>query len=197
MATYEIAFDMVLTQHEFIEADDVMSAKELAGKLLKSAWRDGLIVRLKREADKDPYIDVVGVGDSNCAPTITAHDVAGYYETRSPVPASVALQQWRRDYAIEVDEVEFDCRMALDAFKLSDLPGYVDDLHDKGYCDCGDEIFYESVERGLVADWDGPFDLYLSNEDAYWAYLDERIELEYGYKPTDRTLDPLYNEWED
>lgn len=91
-------------------------------------------------------------------------------------------QVWQNDYAVSVGEVEFECQDALDQYKLSDLPPYSDWLHDRGWLNCGDELFFTSVSLGLVPDWDGPFDLYV-NDEMYEYYMDDRVLREYGYEP--------------
>lgn len=101
------------------------------------------------------------------------------------VKGTLTRQEWVLDYAVEVGEVEFDCFPALEQFKLSELPPYDDDFHDKGYLNSGDELFWKSVELGLVADWDGPFEMYVDSFD-YERYMDERVQREYGYEITER-----------
>lgn len=101
------------------------------------------------------------------------------------VVATLHRQIWEgpmEDRLHEVGETEFECQDALDKYELSELPPYADDLHDKGALDCGDELFFTSVSMGLVADWDGPFDLYIDDEQYEW-YLDDRVLREYGYEP--------------
>lgn len=101
------------------------------------------------------------------------------------VKGTLTRQEWVGDYAMEVGEVEFDCFLALEQFELSELPPYADDFHDRGYLNSGDGLFWQSVELGLVADWDGPFEMYVSDFD-YEQYMDERVQREYGYEITER-----------
>lgn len=101
------------------------------------------------------------------------------------VVATLHRQVWegpRGDFLHEVGETEYECQDALDRYPLSDLPPYADDLHDKGYLNCGDDLYFTSVSMGLVVDWDGPFDLYIDDEQYEW-YLDDRVFREYGYEP--------------
>ena len=98
------------------------------------------------------------------------------------VMAEFDRQVWQNDYAVSVGEVEFECQDALDQYKLSDLPPYSDWFHDKGWLNCGDDLFFTSVELGLVPDWNGPFDLYVDDEQ-YEYYMDDRVLREYGYEP--------------
>lgn len=101
------------------------------------------------------------------------------------VRATLNCEKWdgiKKDYAITVGEIEFECQDALDQYELSELPPYADDMHDKGALNCGDDLFFTSVSMGLVADWDGPFDLYVDDEQ-YECYLDDRVLREYGYEP--------------
>jgi len=101
------------------------------------------------------------------------------------VGATLVRQQWVNDYAMEVGEVEFDCFLALEQYKLSELPPYADDLHEKGCLNYGDELFWASSQLGLVSDWDGPFELYVDSDD-YERYMDERVQREYGYEIEER-----------
>ena len=103
------------------------------------------------------------------------HD--SWHWNRPKVTAAVTLQRWVNDYAVTVDEIEFDCTAALDEFDLSDLP-YDGDFYWKGYCDYGDDVFYASVALGLTSEWDGPFEFYI--KDGFEDYMDERVEREYG-----------------
>lgn len=101
------------------------------------------------------------------------------------VPATVTLQRWVRDYAETVDEVEFDCRKALDAIPLSNLPETADGFHANGACNCGDDVFHAAVRLHLTNSWDGPFEFYVSDDDAYAAYYDARAK-EAGLEPVER-----------
>lgn len=97
------------------------------------------------------------------------------------VNATVDLQVWVRDYAMAVDHVEYECKDALDAFKLSELPPYADMFQRDGFLSYGDDLFHESVSLGLVAEWDGPFEVYVDEGD-YDEYLRDRVLREYGRK---------------
>lgn len=90
------------------------------------------------------------------------------------VMATCTLQRWQYDYAVTVDEVSFDCRTALDRIGLDDLPDHVDDFKSEGACNYGDDVWFEAVRAGLVEDWDGPFEFYVTDDDAYEAYLRKR-----------------------
>ena len=96
------------------------------------------------------------------------------------VPASATLQRWVHDYAVTVDEVEFDCQLALNRFELSELPPYSDWFRDRDWCCHGDDVFFASEKVGLVDEWDGPFEFYIVDEDAYEEYIDARVKNEYG-----------------
>ena len=100
------------------------------------------------------------------------------------VIALLAQQEWVNDYAVTTGNVEFEVQDALDKYDLSELPPYASDLHDKGALDCGDALFATSVSLGLVEDWDGPFALYINDEQYEW-YMDDRVLKEYGYEPRD------------
>lgn len=98
------------------------------------------------------------------------------------VGATLYRQAWvgpKEDYAMEVGEVDFDCGDALNDYALSELPPYADWFHERGWLDHGDELFFTSVSHGLVPDWDGPFELYV-DEDDYETYMDDRVTREYG-----------------
>lgn len=102
-----------------------------------------------------------------------------------PVPAQVTLQRWQGDYAVEEGTREFDCATALDSIPLAELPEHADGFHDEGACDFGDDVFREAVRRRLVEDWDGPFEFYVADEDAYATYYDKRAS-EAGLAPVER-----------
>jgi hypothetical protein len=89
-----------------------------------------------------------------------------------------------RDYAVDVDEVGFDCRSALDAIPLADLPEYADGFSD-GACDFGDDVYRNAVAFHAVQDWDGPFCFDISDCDAYEAYYDARAKAA-GLPPVER-----------
>lgn len=100
------------------------------------------------------------------------------------VIATLVQQEWVNDYAAATGNVEFEVQDALDKFDLSELPPYASDLHDKGALAYGDDLFAVSASLGLVEDWDGPFELYINDEQYEW-YMDERVLKEYGYEPRD------------
>lgn len=102
-----------------------------------------------------------------------------------PVPATATLQRWVRDYAETVNEVEFDCRKALDAIPLSNLPETADGFHANGACGCGDDVFHAAVRLHLTKPWDGPFEFYVADDDAYASYYDARA-MEAGLEPVER-----------
>ena len=93
------------------------------------------------------------------------------------VMAYVSLQKWVHDYALEVEEVCFDCASALNEFRLDELPEDGNFIR-SGCCNCGDDVFYESVRKCLVKDWDGPFSFYIEDEDEYVEYIEARKALE-------------------
>ena len=102
-----------------------------------------------------------------------------------PVPATVTLQRWVRDYAETVDEVGFDCRKALDAIPMSDLPETADGFRDDGACEFGDDVFHAAVRLRLTKPWNGPFEFYVVDDDAYASYYDARAK-EAGLEPVER-----------
>ena len=106
-------------------------------------------------------------------------------EGGSPVPASVVRQRWLGDYATEVGEARFDCREALDAIPLCQLPETAGGFHDDGACDFGDDVFRAAVRLHLTDDWDGPFELYVTDEEAYADYYDIR-RAKAGLPPAER-----------
>lgn len=89
------------------------------------------------------------------------------------------------DYAEEVAEVGVDCRAALDAIPLGQLPAFADGFHGKGACDFGDEIYRAAVRLRAVRGWDDPFECHIDDEDAYAAYYDERAARA-GLPPAER-----------
>lgn len=84
------------------------------------------------------------------------------------IMASVDLQQWRNDYAVTYDTVDFDAGPIL-AGMTAEQRDAVED-----YSETADEIFFEAVRRGLVKDHDGPFGLSvrLAMSDAEEQYPD-------------------------
>lgn len=88
------------------------------------------------------------------------------------VMAHVLLQDvdLRGDCAYSHETEPFDCEPALDAFDTGELAEYADDYHDKGILYYGDYIYRECVEQGLCEDWDGPFEFYIDDDDAYRDY---------------------------
>jgi hypothetical protein len=94
-------------------------------------------------------------------------------KTRVIVPASVTLQRWNiHDYAEHCGEVEFDCALALDKIDLADLPEDADDGLNADYL--GDDVFAIAQSLGIVDEWDGPFEFYITDSDAYEKYLAAR-----------------------
>lgn len=95
------------------------------------------------------------------------------------VMATLDRQVWARDYAISIDRgLAFDCRAALDSFDLSELPQRADDIAD-GALNYGDDLYFASVDLGLVDAWAGPFSVYVDDR-GYEDYLDGRVAREYG-----------------
>lgn len=76
---FEIAFDVNIDWHEFIEADDEWEAEELADRmLLNDAFYGYIIGKLKEELNKTPYIEASCVGGSTYPATITTEQVKHY-----------------------------------------------------------------------------------------------------------------------
>ena len=92
----------------------------------------------------------------------------------TPVPCTVTLQVWQNDYAIHVKDVSLDGELALDGFPYDELPKHADDLHNHGVLNFGDDIYHEAVRIGLTEPWDGPFEFYIDDDDAYQEYRKER-----------------------
>lgn len=76
MAVYEIAFDVILTHHEWIEAEDECEAEELAQRLVKTSfYEDVLVKEYERDLARDAYVDVECVcPESNQMPSINVND---------------------------------------------------------------------------------------------------------------------------
>lgn len=97
------------------------------------------------------------------------------------VHASVDLQRWVNNYAVDVDTEEFDCEIALDEFPLNVLPSEADGFSE-GACDYGDDIWFEAVDLCIVDEWGGPFRFYIDDYAAYDRYIAARVRDEYGYE---------------
>ena len=86
------------------------------------------------------------------------------------VMATVVLQAWKHDYAIDIETVNFDCGRALD-----ELPIELVRKLESGKADHDtDEVFTEAVFWGLGDDHDGPFDCYIDDCDELAAYIKKR-----------------------
>lgn len=58
MPTYEIAFDVILTHHEWIAAVDEAEAEELAQKLLLTRYyEDVLVPKYERDLARGAYVE--------------------------------------------------------------------------------------------------------------------------------------------
>ena len=100
----------------------------------------------------------------------------GVSPTRVIVPARVTLQRWNEHgYAEHCGEVEFDCALALDDIDLADLPEDADNGLNADYQ--GDYVFEIAQSLGITDEWDGPFEFYISDSDAYEKYLTARKQL--------------------
>lgn len=88
------------------------------------------------------------------------------------VMAEVNLQAWVNDYAVTCETVEFDCGRALDMLPIERVGKLTTGKSDYDT----DEVFAESVILGLVKDHDGPFDLYISDDDELASYIEKRKE---------------------
>lgn len=74
--TYEIAFDAVISVHEFIKAAEAWDAEELADRLLESPeFRERIIGKLRRELDKNPYIEAECVGNGTGPASISWYEI--------------------------------------------------------------------------------------------------------------------------
>ena len=78
--TYEIAFDLEIDWHEWIEAEESWEAEETAEHLLleSNGFYDYIISRLKEELDKLPYIEPTCVGGNNHSATLTKEQIDEY-----------------------------------------------------------------------------------------------------------------------
>lgn len=76
MATYEIAFDVILTHHEWIAAEDEAGAEELAQKLIKTRYyEDVLVPEYERDLARDAYVDIECVcPNTNYTSSINVYD---------------------------------------------------------------------------------------------------------------------------
>ena len=73
MAVYEVAFDVEIDWHEYIEAEDEFDAKDLAEDALsEKKFYDYIIEKLKRELEM-ASIDAHCECESRTAPTINKH----------------------------------------------------------------------------------------------------------------------------
>ena len=75
--TYEIAFDVSVDWHEWIEAEESWEAEELACQLLDkgSDFYSYIIARLQDELCKTPYIEPTCVGENNHTATLTKEQI--------------------------------------------------------------------------------------------------------------------------
>ena len=79
MAMFEIAFDVNIDWHEFIEADDELEAEDMANRMLQNdAFYDYIIGKLKEELNKNPYIEASCIGGGTYPATITTEQVKAY-----------------------------------------------------------------------------------------------------------------------
>lgn len=87
------------------------------------------------------------------APAVHAEPDVSLTSSAAPpkIMASVTLQAWARDYAIDIETVEFDAGRILAEM----TPEQRQDLRDGS--DDADMIFETGVRAGLVKDHDGPF----------------------------------------
>lgn len=136
------------------ELGNIDGSGELAGLIADAI--DVVAVRLLHDYNKKGLLDVTPVS----------------------VPASCTLQVWKNDYAITMDTAEFECQAALDQIPLDELPEYADDFKSEGACNYGDDVWFAAVAAGLVEDWDGPFEFYITDDEAYEKYLEMRKSTE-------------------
>ena len=77
MAVYEVAFDVEIDWHEYIEAEDDADAEELAAELLDTdKFYHYIIDRLKNELSNNPYIEPNCICESTSSATITKDGLA-------------------------------------------------------------------------------------------------------------------------
>lgn len=96
------------------------------------------------------------------------------------VPAQVHFQRvnLRGDCDYDHESKVFDITPVLNTYDLESLPIYVDELHEFGTLNYGDELYHEATDKKLVENWDGPFEFYMTDHGAYQRYLAKRIENE-------------------
>ncbi|GAA4034595.1 hypothetical protein GCM10023063_18400 [Arthrobacter methylotrophus] len=71
------------------------------------------------------------------------------------IMASVTLQQWQNDYAIDIETVEFDAGRILAEMATEKRRALRDNSDD------ADQLFDSAVRLGLVKDHDGPFSVHV------------------------------------
>ena len=74
-------------------------------------------------------------------------------EPTPAIMASVDLQQWKNDYAVTLETVEFDAGSILARMTPEERTALED------YSETADELYFEAVRQGLVKDHAGPFGL--------------------------------------
>jgi hypothetical protein len=125
--------------------------------------------------DEDYMRGLLAPYNSGDTSLLSAYERCRKAETRLiPVHARLVRQRWINDYAITESEETFDCTDALDTFGVNELPKHADDLHACGALNFGDDIFHAAVRLGVTDEWDGPFELYIDNDDEYQRYLQDR-----------------------
>jgi hypothetical protein len=110
------------------------------------------------------------------------------------IMASVTLQQWHNEYAIDIETVEFDAGRVLAEMSPEKRSGLEDCSED------ADQLYDTAVRRGLVQDHDGPFSVYFrqSMEDAEETDPDvyTRILAAPVNRPTEAVLDTPLSAYE-
>ena len=98
------------------------------------------------------------------------------------VGATINLQRWENDYAVEVGAAQFDVERVLDSYSLEDLDrieGQKLGRHDTGFDASyeGDELYFAAVRMGLAEEHNGPFSVYVDQEQLE-DYMERRREAE-------------------
>jgi hypothetical protein len=102
----------------------------------------------------------------------------------------VVLQRWANDgdQAEYVDQVAFDARRVLADMKPEHRAALTDGS------EYADEVFYEGVRRGLVAQHDGPFEVYVRDAMDEAVQKDPEVFEKIAAMPNNRSADAILHE---
>lgn len=99
------------------------------------------------------------------------------HKNRNLVRAVLLKQVWDdNDYAVDGEEVEFECSLALDNIDFTDLPD--PDTYEEYDYEQMDRVYDEANYLGIVEEWSGPYCCRFYDEDEYRRYYEARKALE-------------------